>query len=198
MGSGDVAQASDTTVTVGHEKVNDEKVRDAFGTLTEAIDRRAPGLVRFLAALRWGGLRTIRPDPLMWSVESATAVGAGLGVRAGITALTRRRLRLPLIASVATAAIATHLAIWRWDTLRWRRHRVALVVDLPASELIGLAEDLTAAGLPVERWERGVRAGRRVHGLWCRTGDVRAVNRAIDAVAVVDGVRTPAVPAVSR
>lgn len=184
MGSGDAARDSATTVSVG-----DEKVRDPFGALSEAIDRRAPGLVRFLAALRWGGLRTIRPDPLVWSVESATAVGAGLGVRAGVTALTRGRLRVPVVAAVATAAIGTHMAIWRWDTLRWRRHRVALVVDLPASELIGLAEELTAAGLPVERWERGVRAGRRVHGLWCRTGDVRAVNRAIDAVALAAGVR---------
>lgn len=159
----------------------DRKAADLLGAISEAVDRRAPGFVRFLAALRWGGLRTVRPDPFTWSVESAAALGAGLGARAGLSRLSRGRIRVPVTAAVLGGAVLAHLCVWRWDTLRWRRHRVALVVDLPLDDLVDLAVHLTAAGLPVERWERGVRSGRRVHGLWCRTGDVRAVNRSIDA-----------------
>ncbi|MBS1837350.1 MAG: hypothetical protein JST64_06590 [Actinobacteria bacterium] len=162
-------------------------MRDLIGSITESVDRRAPGFVRFLAALRWGGLRTIRPDVFTCSLESAAAVGAGVGARAAVSAASRGRVRPPLATTVALGAIATHLCVWRWDTLRWRRSRVALVVDLPVSDLVRLAEDLTAAGMPVERWERGVRSGRRVHGLWCRTGDVRAVNRSIDAAGSATG-----------
>ncbi len=156
-----------------------------LGSLAEVIDRRAPGFVRFVAALRWGGLRTVRPGPIIWVGESAAALVVGLGLRGGTASVSRGRIRVPLGLAVFAGGLAAHLSLWRWDTLRWRRRRVALVVDLPVDALIALADDLEAAGLPVERWERGVRAGRRVHGLWCHAGDVRAVNRAIDGVDAV-------------
>ncbi len=155
-------------------------LHDALGDLTTVVDRRAPGLVRFLAALRWGGLRTIAPDRLTWGAEVAAGVGIGVGAREAIRAATRGRVSPPLVPAVALGWVASHLALWRWDTIRWRDRRVALVVDLPIDRVMTLADELEASGLAVERWERGIRGGRRVHGLWCRAGDVRAVNRAVD------------------
>lgn len=155
-------------------------IHDALGDLTTVVDRRAPGLVRFLAALRWGGLRTIAPDRLTWGAEVAAGVGIGVGAREAIRAATRGRFRLPLLPAVVLGWIASHLALWRWDTIRWRDRRVALVVDLPLDRVVELAAELESSGLAVERWERGIRGGRRVHGVWCRAGDVRAVNRALD------------------
>jgi hypothetical protein len=157
------------------------EVHDALADLAALVDRRAPGVARFLAALRWGGLRTITPDGRTWGAEAALGVGLGLGMREGMRTATAGRIRIPVLPAAATGWAAVHAALWRWDTVRWRRHRVALVVDLSLDEVVALAERLTAAGLAVERWERGLHGGDRVHGLWCRSGDVRAVNRAIDA-----------------
>lgn len=155
-------------------------MRNGIGDVVERVDRRAPGVTRFLSALRWGGLRTVSPDPWIWGAEAAIAVGVGVVLRAGVRSASSGRARVPVVPAVATSWLAVHAALWRWDTLRWRRRRVALVVDLPLDDVVALAERLVAAGLAVERWERGVRGGSRVHGLWCRAGDVRAVNGAID------------------
>lgn len=157
--------------------------KDLLGSVAEVVDRRAPGFVRFVAALRWGGLRTVRPGPVVLTAEAGAAVLLGVGFRSAVDVAGRRRIRVPLPAAVLIGGVATHLAVWRWDTARWRRRRVALVVDLPADAMSGLVADLAGLGLDVERWERGVRAGTRVHGLWCRTGDVRAVNRRIDEIS---------------
>lgn len=148
------------------------------------VDRRAPGLVRFLAALRWGGLRTIDPGRLTWGAEAAAGLGLGFGAREAVRAASRGRIKVPLVIALAMGWVVSHLALWRWDTVRWRGRRVALVVDLPLDGVIDLAVHLHEGGLSVERWERGIRGGRRIHGLWCRAGDVRAVNRAIDEVLV--------------
>lgn len=169
-------------------------IHDLLGTVSEAVERRAPGFVRFLAALRWGGLRTMRPDRRTWLLESAAGLGLGLGLHAGVRAATRGRVRVPMVAAAAVGGLGVHLGLWRWDTLRWRRHRVAIVVDLPVGALIALSEELDAAGIPVERWERGVRMGRRSHGLWCRTGDLREVNRRIDTSMSVGGTSAAEVP----
>lgn len=172
-----------TANSVGVARMAGMGIHRAVGTATEMVDRRAPGFVRFLAALRWGGLRTFRPDPLSWALESVAALGVGLGLRSVVSAISRGRVRPHHGPVLVAGALITHLSVWRWDTLRWRRHRVALVVDLPFDALVTLVDDLTAAGMPVERWERGVLAGSRIHGLWCRTSDVRAVNRSIDALS---------------
>jgi hypothetical protein len=158
------------------------ELHDAFGEVAAVVDRRAPGVARFLAALRWGGLRTITPDGRTWGAEVALGLGLGLGVREGMRSATAGRVRIPFVPAAATGWAAVHAAVWRWDTVRWRRHRVALVVDLPLDDVMALVERLDGDGLPVERWERGVRSGARVHGLWCRAGDVRTVNGAIDAL----------------
>jgi len=149
------------------------------------VDRRAPGFVRFLAALRWGGLRTIDPDGLTWGAEAAAGLGLGFGAREAVRAVSRGRIRVPLAVALGAGWLVSHLALWRWDTVRWRSRRVALVVELPLDAVIELADRLCEDGMAVERWERGSRGARRTHGLWCRAGDVRAVNRAIDEVVLV-------------
>ncbi|UDY35404.1 hypothetical protein [Dermatobacter hominis] len=173
------------------------EVHDAFGDIAALVDRRAPGVARFLAALRWGGLRTITPDRRTWGVEVALGLGLGLGVREGMRSATAGRVRIPAVPAAATGWFAVHAALWRWDTVRWRRHRVALVVDLPLDDVVAIVDRLADQGLPVERWERGVRGGDRVHGIWCRAGDVRSVNRAIDEAALEGGGASPRA-AVSR
>lgn len=75
--------------------------------------------------------------------------------------------------------VTVHAAVWRWDTVRWRRKRVAMVVDLPVGELVVLVEQLRSHGYDVERWER-TRGPVRVHGIWCRSSDLRSVNRELD------------------
>lgn len=155
-------------------------LHEGLGAVGDVVERRAPGFVRFIAALRWGGLRSFRPDALTWTAELGAAVIAGIGLHRTITGLGRGRFRVPRWVVGVLGAVLTHLTVWRWDTGRWRRHRVKLVVELPLDSLVSLAADLDAAGLPVQRWERGVRSGRRVRGLWCRAGDVREVNRRID------------------
>lgn len=162
------------------------EVHDALGDLAALVDRRAPGLARFLSGLRWGGLRTINPDGRTWGAEAALGFGLGIGVRETMRSVTSGRVRIPVVPAAATGWAAVHAALWRWDTARWRRHRVALVVDLPLDDVIELVAELASAGLQVERWERGLRGGDRVHGVWCRAGDVRAVNRAIGR-AVAEG-----------
>lgn len=162
-------------------RMGDVDAIDLVGAVTEQVDRRAPGLVRFLAALRWGGLRTIDPDRVTWGAEAAVAVGAGIGLREALRSASRGRLRLPVVPTVVATSVATHLALWRWDTTRWRQRRVALVVDLPVDDVIDLAASLEESGIQVERWERAARGTGRVHGLWCRSGDLRSVNGAIDA-----------------
>jgi hypothetical protein len=158
---------------------------DTLASAASLVDRRAPGFVRFLAALRWGGLRTIDPGGLTWGAEAAAGLGLGFGAREAVRAASRGRIRVPLVAALATGWVVSHLALWRWDTVRWRSRRVALVVDLPLDAVIDLAAQLCDDGLTVERWERGIRGSRRIHGLWCRAGDVRAVNRAIDDEVLV-------------
>ncbi len=152
------------------------------GDVTEYVDRRAPGLVRVLAAMRWGGLRTVRPDNRMWFGEAGAALGLGLVTRRAVTAATGNRVRPPGVLSVAIGWSAVHLAVWRWDTVRWRRRRVAMVVDLPVDEVIALTEQLRSIGYDVERWER-VRGPVRVHGIWCRSADLRSVNRELDELS---------------
>ena len=161
---------------------------DARNTLADAVatlDRRAPGFIRFLAGLRWGGLRTVRPDRVTWAAVAVSGTAVGLAGRAAVDRtlgawLPRRfRPRAPL--AVLAGQVAVFLTLWRWDTSRWRRTRVALVLDLPPEDLVDLEVALRDQGLAVERWERRDRAGGPVAGIVCRSRDLRVVNRAVDA-----------------
>jgi hypothetical protein len=166
--------------------------RNALADLVAAVDERAPGLIRFLAGLRWGGLRTVRPGRSAWLAVAASGTVAGLGARVAVertvarlggtaTAPSGPRRRVPAAVAAVVGQVVVWLTLWRWDTFRWRRTRVALVVDLPAPGLVRLVEELRRSGLDVQRWERRDLAGGPVRGVVCRSRDLRAVNRAVDA-----------------
>jgi hypothetical protein len=166
--------------------------RNSLADLVAAVDERAPGLIRFLAGLRWGGLRTVRPGRGAWVAVAASGTVAGLGARAAVERTVARlggadapprgrRRRVPAAVVAVAGQVVVWLTLWRWDTFRWRRTRVALVVDLPAPGLVRLVEDLRFSGLDVQRWERRDRAGGPVRGVVCRSRDLRTVNRAVDA-----------------
>jgi hypothetical protein len=177
-------------VRAGHNGGVD--ARNALADLVAAADERAPGLIRFLAGLRWGGLRTVRPGRSAWVAVAASGTVAGLGARAAVertvarlgsmdTPATRARRRVPAAVAAVAGQVVVWLTLWRWDTFRWRRTRVALVVDLPAPGLVLLVEELRGSGLDVQRWERRDRTGGPVRGVVCRSRDLRTVNRAVDA-----------------
>lgn len=158
--------------------------RNALADAVATLDGRAPGFIRFLAGLRWGGLRTVRPDRTTWAAMAVSGTAVGLAGRAAVDRAARSRLhgwlRPPAPLAAAVGQLAVFLAVWRWDTARWRRTRVALVVALPSGELTRLAERLRHQGLDVERWERRDRAGGPVGGIVCRSRDLRTVNGALD------------------
>ncbi len=146
------------------------------------VDRRHPGVVRFVLGLRWGGLRTVRPDPAGWVALGVVGGMAGLGART-LSGRVLGRPRPSGAVAVVGGQAALWFGLWRWDTRRWRHSRVALVVDLPPGAEASLIEELAAEGVAVERWAEPDRAGGRIGGLLCRASDVRRVNRAVDDVA---------------
>jgi hypothetical protein len=155
--------------------------RNAAADVVAAVDRRAPGLIRFLAGLRWGGLRTVQPDRAGWAAVMATGTAVGLSGRWLVGRVAGRpRPSVPVAAALGQGAV--WLGVWRWDTERWRRGHVSLVVELPPDGQLRLLEDLQERGLEVERWESSDRGGGRTSGLTCRSRDLRSVNAAIDAV----------------
>lgn len=167
----------------GHNDAVD--TRNALADAVASLDRRAPGFIRFLAGLRWGGLRTVRPDRVTWAAVAVSGTAVGLAGRAAVDRATGswlpHRFRPPAPLAALAGQVAVFLTVWRWDTSRWRRTRVALVLDLPAQDLVDLEDALRTQGLDVERWERRDRAGGPVAGIVCRSRDLRAVNRAVDA-----------------
>lgn len=155
-----------------------ELVASAFAR----VDRRHPEVLRFVLGLRWGGLRTVRPDPAGWVALAVAGGMAGLGARmVSGRVLGRPRPSGPV--AVVGGQAALWFGLWRWDTRRWRSSRVALVVDLPPQVEAALIEELAAEGVAVERWAESDHAVGRMGGLLCRAADVRRVNRAVDDVA---------------
>ena len=145
------------------------------------IDRNHPRLGGFLMGLRWGGLRTIEPDRTVWAAIVAAGTGLGLAARAGIRRW-RERGRVPLVASALAGTASVWLALWRIDSVRWRRSHVELVLDLPPDLLDRLIDDLRAQGLEVGRHQQRRSVPGTSFGLRCRLGDLRRVNSAIDAL----------------
>ncbi len=159
--------------------------KERLQALVEHVDTRHPRLLSRAMKLRFGGLRTIEPDrSLVASVfgvaAATTAVGVRLGGRRGDG---RRRVRwtgaLPL------SWIGLWLALWRWDSARWRRSHVMVVVDLPSDQLDDLVAELCEQGVVVQRWDRARRADGPRHGVSCRLRDLRRVNAAIDTMTGV-------------
>jgi hypothetical protein len=140
--------------------------------------------VRFLAGLRWGGLRTVEPSAATFVlVLAGGATAAELAVRrTGV----RRRAPLATRGAGTLGALAVWAAVWRWDARRWRRRTVRLLPDLPPAGVRDLVERLGDQGYDVEVWEVGGADGPRV-GLRCRTSDLRRVNAAIGEVVRAAG-----------
>jgi len=147
------------------------------------IDRNHPKFGSLLLKLRWGGLRTIEPTPALGAATLSAGTGAALGVRRALLAGTGGRLRLPLVLAAPGGAAAAWLALWRWDSLRWRRRHVALVLDLTPPAAQDLVAHLAAKGLTVEPWTGPRAAGGAAQGISCRARDLRRVNAAIDELS---------------
>ena len=182
----------------GHNVLVD--ARNTAADVVAAVDRRAPGLIRFLSGLRWAGLRTLQPERATWAALVAAGTGIGMTARWLVGRLGGRpRPSVPVAAALGQGV--AWFALWRWDTARWRRNHVALVVELPPQEQLRLLGELRSRGLDVDRWEKADRAGGRTGGIICRSRDLRTVNGAIDAalhgrIAPVDDA-APADDAVS-
>jgi hypothetical protein len=147
--------------------------------LADYIDHHHPKLGSRLMQLRWGGLRTIEPQPLVVGPVLATGAGLGLGTPAGRS--TQQRATLGAAGPcVAVGASLAWVGLWRWDTARWRRSHVMVVVGLPDDRLDELVAGLVDQGLDVQRWDRPRRADGPNHGVSCRLRDLRRVNAAID------------------
>jgi hypothetical protein len=174
------AATPDVTARRHHVGVD---AKNRLADAVDSLDHRAPGLVRFLAGFRWGGLRTVRPDRRAWAAVAAGGAAAGLLARAAVGVASgrdehgRARWRPPLPAAVLGGQGLAWWSLWRWDTARWRRTRVALVLDLTAEDREAALARVRAEGFDAEPWERRDGAGTTVGGIVCRSRDLRAVNR---------------------
>lgn len=148
--------------------------------LADYIDHHHPKLGSRLMQLRFGGLRTIEPTPGVVAATVASGAGVGLALRRLAGRRHDGRVRLPLVPIGATGAAVSWLALWRWDSARWHRTRVMVVVDLPDDRLDELVDSLRTRGLDVQRWDRARRADGPNHGLACRLRELRQVNAALD------------------
>lgn len=167
--------------------------------LAAYIDSHHPRLGSSLMKLRWGGLRTIEPSPVLGAALVGAGTSAGVGVRQLLGRRRGGRPWLPLAVAAPGGAVAAWLAVWRWDAARWRRHNVALMLDLTPDAVDALVERLDGEGIRVERWSAPRSADGEVFGISCRARDLRRVNAALDRldqVEVADG--SPAQPPDAR
>jgi hypothetical protein len=152
---------------------------DLGQALVDHIDHHHPKLGSRLMKLRWGGLRTIEPQPVL-APAIATGIGAGLTARLVTGRRPDGRPWVPLLPATLLATLGVWIGVWRWDAARWRRSHVMVVVELPDERLDALIARLAEVGLEVQRWDRPRRADGPVHGLSCRLRDLRRVNAAVD------------------
>ncbi len=158
--------------------------RDLIEAVGAYIDARHPRLVRAILGTRWGGLRSVELDPVGWSALLGSGATIGLSARSGARLLRQsdsrpvRRSLSGMLLAAASGAAASWFALWRWDTVRWRRRYTALVVDLPGQELDELAKNLQGVA-PVETWEDPFGLGGPRRGLLVPVRDLRAVNAAL-------------------
>ncbi len=156
--------------------------REIGARVAAHIDRNHPRLGALLLGLRWGGLRTIEPDRTIWALIVAVGAGLGLAARVGAGRGDHGRHRVPLVPSALAGTMSVWLALWRIDSLRWRRSHVRLVLELPPDVLDVLLDQLREQGIPAERHQTRPVAGGPSWGLMCRLRDLRRVNAAIDAL----------------
>lgn len=153
---------------------------DRAQDLADYIDHHHPRLGSRLMSMRFGGLRSTEPRrQLVAGVLGAGATG-GLGAATLLRRASAGRVRAPWSASVLSGAALSWLALWRWDSRRWHRSHVVVLVDLPDDRLDELLGELSGQGLDVRRWDGPRRADGSARGLACRLRDLRRVNAEID------------------
>jgi hypothetical protein len=150
--------------------------------VVEYIDRHHPRLGSFLLKLRFGGLRTIEPTPVLGAAVLSAGTGAGLGLSRALGRGRSGRSRVPLALAAPGGTLALWVAVWRWDAARWRRRHVSMVLDLTPERLTDLVEKLRSEGFSVDRWVGQRSAGGARFGISCRARDLRKVNAAIGQI----------------
>lgn len=132
--------------------------------------------------LRWGGLRTIQPGRIIWSLVVAAGAGVGLAFRSAVGRGRAGRHRVPALPAVLAGVASTWVGLWRVDSLRWTRSHVSLLLDLPTEVQDQLVDQLRSDGLGVEPWFGPRSVGGSSTGITCRLRDLRKVNAALDAM----------------
>lgn len=162
--------------------------RELMARFAAHVDHRHPRLGSKMLRARYGGLRVAEPSRSLTVGVLLGGVGAGALVRRALSSLTSGRVRPRMSLVGALGPLVAWSALWRWDSVRWHRRHVVLVLDLPAPVLDQLISDLAERGLDVERWEGPRRVGGVSTGLSCRLGDLRRVNAAIDELTTTVAV----------
>lgn len=155
-------------------------VARAGQAVADYIDEHHPRLGSRLMQLRWGGLRTLEPEPWVLAGVLASGVACGVALRCASGRRGDGRARLPALRAALVATAGMWLGLWRWDAARWRRSHVMVVVDTTSEGLDTLVASLRAEGLDVERWDRTAAADGPRRGVSCRLRDLRRVNSLID------------------
>jgi hypothetical protein len=150
--------------------------------VVEYIDHHHPRLGSFLLKLRFGGLRTIEPTPVLGAAVLSAGTSAGLGLSRALGRGRNGRFRVPLSLAAPGGTLALWVAVWRWDAARWRRRHVSMVLDLTPERLTDLVEKLRSEGFSVDRWVGQRSAGGARFGISCRARDLRKVNAAIGQI----------------
>ena len=156
--------------------------KEQLARVVAHIDRHHPRLGARLMRARYGGLRVVEPSRPLAAAVFAGGVAAGVAVRRLVGGLTGGEVRP--VSPVVVGPLVAWTALWRWDSVRWRRRHVVLVLDLPPARLDELVAELAASGLAVERWDGRKNAGGASTGISCRLRDLRRVNAELDRSAV--------------
>jgi len=150
--------------------------------IVEYIDHHHPRLGSFLLKLRWGGVRTFEPTPVLGAAVLGAGTSAGVGLSRALGRGRNGRLRVPFALAAPGGTLALWIAVWRWDAARWRRRHISMVLDLTPERLSELVEKLRSQGFSVDRWVGGRSAGGSRFGITCRARDLRKVNAAIGQI----------------
>lgn len=153
---------------------------EVIAALVSHIDRNHPQLGQRLMKMRWGGMRTFEPDRWTWLAVLGAGAGVGNVSRLAVRRVTADAVRVPIPVVSTLGPTFAWFALWRWDTRRWRRRHVTMVLDLTEDRLEDLLREMDAQGLIVDRWEAPRSVGGPAIGLSCRAGDLRRVSAVLD------------------
>ena len=159
--------------------------RELMARFADHVDRHHPRFGSRLLRARYGGLRATEPNRTLTAGVLIGGLGVGAVARRLIASLSRGRLRVQLWLVGILGPVLAWSALWRWDSMRWRRRHVVLVLDLPVPQLDRVVDELAGRGLVVQRWDGPRGVGGASTGLTCRLGDLRRVNAGLDELAAV-------------